>query len=263
MRCSVMIGAEVESDFFWGVKCKGYLIVTNSCNNRGAGCQDGVDRFLITNVVTLLAVIITVVGGFLTFNHQWELNRRDRLVSEAHKVADDLTVLLFDGYKHLDKFNSAVAYSSDWREFVSGPYAEYLTYKEGWRRDMIIMHYKVERYFGEDIADQLVNTEKLISGQDYQDLSSPSPCATPKGTEHSMMVLAEAIECDVRYSAVIKTMIYKDSEDWVGAASDNRKNTSRNFDNLKIYDRNIVSYIRAINSRLTSLGEVSVKVAHD
>lgn len=231
--------------------------------DKSAGCQDGVDRFLVSNMVTLLAVVITVIGGFLTFNHQWELNRRDRLISEAHKVADDLTVLLFEGYKHISKFNSAVAYSTDWREFVSGPYAEYLTYKEGWRRDVIIMHYKVERYFGQDIADQLVNTEKLISGQNYEDLSSPSHCAMPQGTERSMMVLAESLECDIRFSAVTKTMIYKDSEDSLETVSANSGNASRNFENLRIYDRNIVSYIRAINSRLTSLGEVSVKVARE
>ncbi|WP_139114042.1 hypothetical protein [Pseudomonas sp. 58 R 3] len=232
----------------------------NRYKDRDAEYQSGVDRFWVSNFVTLLAVVITVFGGFLTFNHQWELNRRDRLISEAHKVADDLTVLLFDGYKQIDKFNSAVHYSTDWREFVSGPYTEYLTFKKGWRRDMIIMHYKVERYFGEDIADQLVNTEKLISGQNYEDLSSPSPCAMPPETEHSMMVLAESLECDIRHSAVIKTMIFKSSENLLENVNSNSKNASRNVQNLRIYDRNIVSYIRAINSRLTSLGEVSVKV---
>jgi hypothetical protein len=213
----------------------------------------------VGHFVTLLAVVITVIGGFLTFNHQWEMNRHDRLVSDAHKVSDDLTVLLFSDLKYLKVLNDSVSKGESWEEFLQGPYAEYLARKEVWRRDVIIMHYKVERYFGGDIANDLINTEKLISGASYEDLSSPSPCATPADAERSLMVTSDVIECQVRMAAYLKMKLSKDSDDVFGDITRDISLSRSNAENMRLYDRNIVSYIRAVNSRLTSLGEVSVQ----
>ncbi|MBM0283422.1 hypothetical protein [Pseudomonas chlororaphis] len=224
--------------------------------------QDSLSVFFqnyIGHFVTLLAVVITVIGGFLTFNHQWEMNRHDRLVSDAHKVSDELTVLLFNDLKYLKVLNDSISKGEDWERFVQGPYAEYLTRKEVWRRDVIIMHYKVERYFGSDIANDLINTEKLISGASYEDLSSPSPCATPADAERSLMVTSDVIECQIRMAAYLKMKLSKDSDDVFGDITRDINLSRNNAENMRLYDRGIVSYIRAINSRLTSLGEVSVQ----
>lgn len=223
---------------------------------------DRTDHYILTfsgYFVTILAVLITVVGGMYAYRTQWETTRHDRAIADAHKVADDLTVLLFDGMAHLKKLQESSVSNLSWYDFATGPYASFLDYKESWRRDLIVMHYKVQRYYGEDMARNLVDAEKLISGDKYSGLDVPSPCPSVPKEYDSYFVAWETIECSIRYSAYSSKELMKDSDnflDLLGDSWERRRNIERN---LEIYDRKVVIYIRALNSRLTSLGEVSVQ----
>ncbi|AZF46769.1 hypothetical protein [Pseudomonas sp. R2-7-07] len=220
------------------------------------------DQYVLTfsgYIVTLLAVLITVLGGMYAYRAQWETARHDRAIAEAHKVADDLTITLLEGMAQLKKLQGAAVSKMSWYDFSTGPYREFLSYKEGWRRDLIVMHYKVQRYFGEDMARTLVDAEKLISGDRYDGLHVASPCPSIPKEYDSYYVAAESIECSIRFTAYSHKELMKDSDDFLSSVGQHWER-SRNIDrNLEIYDRRVVIFIRAMNSRLTSLGEISVQ----
>lgn len=213
---------------------------------------------LLTPVVALISVLITIVGGLITYNHQWDTSRHDRLISEAHKVSDELTILLFSGLQNIKDLNEAVDLSKDWPDFFDKSYRPYLTQKDKWRRDMIIMHYKIERYFGADLAMQLINTNMLIAGVQPDDLSKPSPCSMSEEARKSLMITNEIIECEIRIAAFTRPALAENSSDELGLLKFNNDVSAHNKENIWVYDRQVVQFIKAVNDRLTAMGEVSV-----
>lgn len=237
-----------------------------ACDGAESGADDEARTFIqklfSDHLAAWVLVLLTLASSIFTFNYQWRVSRDDRLVSDAHKVADESTALLFNGLARLRKLNDASEYAVSWVDFMKGPYDDYLSYKEVWHRDMIIMHFRVERYFGKDVADQLVNTDKLIAGDIFNELTSPSPCPSPPEDYRSFLRLAETMECQVRMLGYMKTEMSKDNSGFLKNIGDVNESSRRNADNLERLNTSIVGYVRAIDSRLTSLGEVSVKVVH-
>lgn len=228
------------------------------CGNQSDGWQFYIQ--LLSPMVAVFTALMTIAGGIYAYNHQANTLRHERFLSEAHKVSDDVTILLFDGLKSLRDLNESADNAKEWTVFFDKKYVPYLEAKEKWRRDMIIMHYRVERYFGADIAAKLIDTEMLIAGIEPDDLSKPSPCSMREDARKSLMITNEAIECEVRGAAA--ALLY--SQVRAGGVSEgmiqNNELSTHNYANLRIYDRQIVQYIKEINQRLTGLGEVSVKV---
>lgn len=215
---------------------------------------------LLGPLVALISVLITIVGGLITYNHQWETTRHDRLISEAHKVSDELTILMFAGLQDVKDLNEAVDTSKDWPDFFDKYYRPYLVRKDKWRRDMIVMHYKIERYFGADLAAQLINTNMLIAGVQPDDLSKPSPCSMSEEAKKSLMVTNEIIECEIRVAASARPAWDGSTFNELELLKFNNEISAHNMKNIDIYDRQIIQYIKSVNDRLTAMGEVSVSV---
>jgi hypothetical protein len=215
---------------------------------------------LLGPLVALISVLITIVGGLIAYNHQWEITRHDRLISEAHKVSDELTVLLFDGLQDVKDLNEAVDASKDWPDFFDKYYRPYLVKKDKLRRDMIVMHYKIERYFGADLATRLINTNMLIAGVQPDDLSKPSPCSMSEEAKKSIMITNEIIECEIRVAASTRPASDGSTFNELELLKFNNDIVAQNMENVGIYDRQIIQYIKSVNERLTAMGEVSVSV---
>lgn len=232
------------------------------CNCRVAQKNQTIQFYiqLLGPFVALISVLITIVGGLITYNHQWETTRHDRLISEAHKVSDELTVLMFSGLQDIKDLNEAVDSSKDWIDFFDKYYRPYLVKKDKWRRDMIVMHYKIERYFGVDLATQLINTNMLIAGVQPDDLSKPSPCFMSDEAKKSLMITNEIIECEIRVAASTRPTLGGGAFNEFELLKFNNDMSAHNMKNIDIYDRQIIQYIKSVNERLTAMGEVSVSV---
>lgn len=216
-----------------------------------------------TVAASLLTAALTLAGTSCQQAHQD--NRADSLkfLDGAQATAQETSRLLDDGYNALAKLLNGME-QKGWGEFSKGSWHEYIEFHRGWRQQLIAEHFKLSRYFGKDMANQLVHIDE-IDIRPTNNLSSPNPCAPP-GDESNFDVqkLASQIECYSRFVTVSQdtldaNMKSKKADEIFDAMESvlTTKNTS--WDLLRHYDKTSVSYIRRLDARLTALGVSQVK----
>ncbi|WP_431480824.1 hypothetical protein [Pseudomonas thivervalensis] len=211
-----------------------------------------------TLAVSLLTAAITLAGTSYQQARQDERADRSKFLDGAQLTAQETSRLLDDGYnalanllKKMDKIGS--------EEFSKGPLDEYMVFYRGWRQQLIAEHFKLSRYFGKDMANQLIHLDE-IDLHPVNNLSSPDPC-TPPGSEDSFDIekLAFETQCYARSVTVKQDIINRDAEDKSideFAEVLNAKLRTENFTKklLQHYDKSSVSYLRELDARLTDLG---------
>ncbi|KIR18126.1 hypothetical protein PFLU4_15150 [Pseudomonas fluorescens] len=211
-----------------------------------------------------LTAALTLAGTSLQQAHQDERADKAKFLDGAQATAQETSRLLDEGYNALAKLIKETDQKGS-EEFSKGPGTEYIEFYRGWRQRLIAEHFKLSRYFGKDMANDLVHIDE-IDLHPVDNLSSPNPC-TPAGDEDSFDIekLASETECYSRLVTLKQDRINDDTTDKSTdelfdalAAKLNTQNAAKKL--LQHYDKSSVSYLRRLDARLTELGASKVTI---
>jgi hypothetical protein len=209
---------------------------------------------------------MTLAGATYQQARQEERADNVRFLDGAQATAQETSRLLDDGYNALAKLLKSMD-QKGWEEFSKGSWDEYMEFHRGWRQQLIAEHFKLSRYFGKDMANQLVHIDE-IDIHPLDNLSSPNPC-TPPGDKNDFDIskLASQIECYSRFVTINQDILNDDmankkTDEIFNAIDSIQKTKDTSWDLLRHYDKSSVSYLRQLDARLTALGVSKVKVVN-
>lgn len=217
-----------------------------------------------TAAASLLTAAFTLVGTNFQQAHQDERADRAKFLDGAQATAQETSRLLYEGYNALDKLLKETD-KKGWGEFSRGPWDEYVQFHRGWRQQLIAEHFKLSRYFGKSMANQLVHLDE-IDIQPVNNLSSPDPCSAPgDDKDYDMEKLTNQIECYSRFVTLKQDIINneikdRDAKQLYDALKSKRNTEERAWELLQHYDKSTVSYLRRLDATLTELGVTKVTV---
>lgn len=215
-------------------------------------------------LVPLIVAAVTLLAAAWQFNAANERADRARFIDSALATAQETSVLLNEGYNELDKLLNATG-SDGWKTFSKGAFHDYMGFYRHWRQRAVSEHFKLTRYFGRDLADQLIQIDE-IDLHPTHNLGSPNPCA-PSGTRDDVDIEKITFQtwCTITRIPLLQDVI----DDMRIGESGNEfsdmlqaKREQEDFAKklLKHYEKEMVGYLRRLNERLTQLGQPQVTV---
>lgn len=207
----------------------------------------------------VLTAIFALWGVSFQLSHQDEQAERLRFIDGAQATAQETTSLLFEGFNSI---NNLVNSSDDkgWKEIQDSSWHEYYAFHQRWRERLIAEHFKLVRYFGKDLADQLIHVDE-IDLHVVKNTNSTTPCSVPGGNNSiDIEKLASHVECVVRFSAVsfdvYEENITKnnDANQRIEQVQSRIKYSKTKAELLESYEKSIVRYIRSMDKIITQLG---------
>lgn len=211
-----------------------------------------------------LTAALTLAGTSLQQAHQDERADKAKFLDGAQATAQETSRLLYDGYNALDKLLNETD-KKGWGEFSKGSWHEYMQFQRDWRQQLIAEHFKLSRYFGKNMANELVHIDE-IDINPVNNNSSPNPCSPPgDDKDYDIEKLSDQIECYARFATLEQDIINETIKDRKAEklydALDSKRNTEENAWNLlQNYDKFTVSYLRRLDATLTELGVSKVTV---
>ncbi|PNV99376.1 hypothetical protein C1633_06190 [Pseudomonas protegens] len=129
---------------------------------------------------------------------------------------------------------------------------------------MIQNQFSVSRYFGGDLASELIHVDEIDKAP-VDNLSSPSPCAAPgKPDSYDINKMAVQVDCLIRFSSLMQDRINSDEPNDKAAFIDNinrksamDKDIRKMIDNYEVY---YVKVLRSMDDKFTQLGAIKVTV---
>jgi hypothetical protein len=213
----------------------------------------------------VLGAVLTLWSMNLQQSRQEQHAEHVRFIDGAQTTAQETTVLLFEGFNSLKKLANS-ANDKGWKEIRNSSWHEYYEFHQHWRERLITEHFKLIRYFGKHMADQLIHVDE-IDLHPLKDLKSTTLCSIPGGDDAiDIEKLASHAECIVRMSAVSsdiydeETADKKDTGQQIEKFQSQRTYSDREFELLKEYEKAMIRYIRTMDEMITQLGAPQVTV---
>ncbi|TWC18638.1 hypothetical protein FBY06_11494 [Pseudomonas sp. SJZ085] len=213
---------------------------------------------------SLLTAAFTLAGTNLQQAHQDERADKSKFLDGAQATAQETSRLLYDGYNALDKLLKEIN-EKGWNEFSHGPWDEYMQFQRNWRQQLIAEHFRLSRYFGKNMANELVHIDE-IDIHPITNHSSPNPCSPPGDEkDYDVEKLSDQIECYARLATLEQDIINENLKDQKAKglydALGSKRNTEESAWNLlQHYDKFTVNYLRRLDATLTELGASKVTV---
>lgn len=221
------------------------------------------ENALLTAVVTaVLTSILTLAGTNYQQSRQEARAEASQFLDAAQSTVQETVVILDDGYNALDKLILAT-HETGWKEFSGGPWRDYMTFQRRWHQQMIVQHFKLERYFGKDMADTLIDLDDIPMG--------PTSAVTADERQAVMPYNFQMLAADVEYTArsmttfqdmVDEAMEAKRSDglmDMFEAIRNRRHDAGKLLEN---YDAGTIRLLKLLDERLTQLGARKVTVVN-
>ncbi len=216
----------------------------------------------------IIVLFTSILTTFMTFaTTSWQLRTQHELAEKTHFIDSAQTTMentgriLDDGYSALVKLVKATD-EKGWKEFAETSWQDYMDFHRRWRQQLIIEHFKISRYFGKDIADQLIHVDH-IDLHPLDNLASLDPCEPPGDeADFDLEKLARQTECTTRMIAVNHDLLYKTTETSEILSIIDGTHRMRDFAGslLQHYEKQSVIYLRQLNMRLTQLGKREVQI---
>ena len=221
------------------------------------------ENTLVTAVVTaVLTSLLTLTGTYALQSRQEARDEANQFRGAAQNTVQETVAILDDGYNALDKLIRAT-HETGWKEFSQGPWRDYMAFERRWHQRMIVQHFKLERYFGKDMADTLIDLDDIPmrpthAGSDNED---------PTVRRYNLQKLAADIEYTVRIMTATQDIIDEHLGakkpdglmDMIIAVNSNRDTAGRQ---LKEYDAGTIRLLKSLDERLTQLGARKVTVVN-
>jgi len=202
-----------------------------------------------------LTALISLVGIAWQLNEQSRQFEKARLLDGAQNTAQETSHLLSDGYNALVKL-SRDSHRKTWEEINRGPWREFMGFHRRWRQQLIAHHFQVVRYFGKDLADELIHVDEIDLDPAAADLGSLDPCSSYGASDSpDIEKLARLAECRLRMAAVTRSAndFAMSKGDMSGFIDDMQAYDGlvREADRLiEEYDKSTVRFLRTMQSRL-------------
>lgn len=221
------------------------------------------ENSLVTAVVTaVLTSLLTLTGTYALQSRQEARDEANDFLDAAQNTVQETVAILDDGYHALDRLIDAT-HETGWKTFSKGPWREYMAFERRWHQRMIVQHFKLERYFGKDMADTLIDLDDIPMG--------PTDISRDKGDQtarrYNLQKLAADIEYTVRSMTVTQDIIDEQIEakktdglmEMIVTVSNNKDTAGRQ---LKNYDTGTIRLLKSLDERLTQLGARKVTVVN-
>ncbi|BCQ58194.1 hypothetical protein [Burkholderia gladioli] len=211
-----------------------------------------------------------VTASLALWGIAWQQSRQEaqaehvRFIDGAQATAQETSRLLNEGYNELAKLVDA-SYNQGWKEFSKSSWRDYMVFHQHWREQLIAEHFKLVRYFGKRMADDLIHIDE-IDLHPMKDLSSSRPCAAAGGKDDfDIEKLAYVTECTTRFAAVMQDVVDQDiadkkTDDVMKAIQEHGDQQDAEYQLLKDYDTSTVRVLRSLDEMLTQLGDPRVTV---
>lgn len=234
-------------------------------SDRDLRSSEGLDfllKVLSGVLVPLIVVAVTLFAAAWQFNAANERTDRARFLDGALATAQETSVLLDEGYNALEKLLNATD-SHGWKAFSEGAFHDYMEFHRHWRQRAVSEHFKLARYFGRDLADQLIHIDE-IDLHPIDNLGSPNPC-TPSGTKNDFDIEKMTFQtwCTITRIPLLQDAIDDQRTDQSANERFDMFQAKREQEDfaktlLNQYDKAMVGYLRQLNERLTQLGQPQV-----
>ena len=240
---------------------------SNKCSDRSLRSAEGSDFLLKVLIGVLVPVIVaaaTLFAAAWQFNAANERSDRARFLDGALATAQETSVLLDEGYNSLEKLLNATD-SHGWKAFSEGAFRDYMEFHRRWRQRAVSAHFKLTRYFGRDLADQLIHIDE-IDLHPIDNIGSPNQCEPP-GSKNGFDIEKMTFQtwCTITRIPLLQDVIddkrtaQSDSE-LFDILQEKRKQEDFAKKLLNHYEKAMVGYLRQLNKRLTHLGQPQVTV---
>lgn len=206
---------------------------------------------------------LTLLGTAYLQSKQNETAERVRFLDGAQATAQATTKLLIQGYNALEQLRDATE-KKGFDFYITDSGRKFGEFYRDWRQQMIQNQFSVSRYFGGDLASQLIHVDEIDKAP-VNNLSSPNPCSAP-GTPDSYDInkMAVQVDCLVRFSSFTQDRLDskepRDKEAFSGYIS---KKSALDQDVMRMIENYEVSYVKVLRSmddKFTQLGGVKVTV---
>ncbi|MCY1417813.1 hypothetical protein D9M71_333550 [compost metagenome] len=211
--------------------------------------------WLQTAAASLLTAALTLAGTSCQQSHLDERADREKFLDGAQVTAQETSRLLDEGYNALAQLLKGMD-QKGWREFSKGPADDYMEFHRRWRQQLIAQHFKLSRYYGKDMANDLIHIDE-IDRHPVDNLQSPNPC-TPAGSENDFDIakLALQTECYARFATLQQDIINdkikeKNTDDLFDTMGSQRDTVQTAWKLIEHYDKSSVSFLRRLNAKFT------------
>jgi len=209
----------------------------------------------------------TLVAGITLLGVVWQQGRQEahaeqvRFRDEAQATAQETSSLLNDGYNQLSKLIDASG-DKGWKDISQSSERDYLASHQRWREQLIAEHFKLVRYFGKSMADELIHIDE-IDLHPTKDTPLRDPCVRAGGMD--IEKLSYAIECTTRFAALDQDIVNQDlaekkADEVMSVIQSHWQNEQRASQLLDNYDEDTVRYLRELDDALTQLGDPRVTI---
>ncbi len=212
----------------------------------------------------ILTAGLTLLGVIWQQDQQAARENHLRFLDAAQTTAQETSRLLNDGHNELAKLVDASG-DKGWKEISKSSWSDYWAFHQQWREQLIAEHFKLVRYFGKHMADQLIHIDE-IDLHPIKDLASPYPCKPPGGKDDlDIEKLSFVTECTIRMAAVEQDIVDEDVDnkktgEIMDGIQEHWKLENSESQLLDEYDKSTVRYLRALDDMLTQLGEPQVTI---
>ena len=215
--------------------------------------------------VAILTTALTLFGTSLQQAHQDKRADSLRFIDGAQTTIQETILVLDDGYNALENLVSK-AEEDGWDEFSRSDWREYIDFNRRWRQRLISQHFKLARYFGKDLADNLIHLEEAYLMN--QNLKEDKIGTSKPENNYDIQKLASEVELTTRLITVNQDIIDKSintkkTDDVFDAMEDKRRNLHAARQMLAQYDRGSIMFIKQLDERLTQLGATKVLVVSE
>ncbi|WP_146041987.1 hypothetical protein [Pseudomonas protegens] len=206
---------------------------------------------------------LTLLGTAVLQKYQNDAAERTRFLDGAQVTAQATTKLLIQGYNALEQLRSSTD-KKGFEFYIKDSGHKYEKFYRDWRQQMIQNQFSVSRYFGGDLASELIHVDEIDKAP-VDNLSSPSPCAAPgKPDSYDINKMAVQVDCLIRFSSLMQDRINSDEPNDKAAFIDNinrksamDKDIRKMIDNYEVY---YVKVLRSMDDKFTQLGAIKVTV---
>ncbi|MGG7671800.1 hypothetical protein [Pseudomonas sp. WC2] len=213
-------------------------------------------------ITAIITAIVTFAGTAYLQGHQDDRADKARFLDGAQTTAQETSRLLDNGYIALGKLLKGMD-QKGWEDFSKGPLAEYMEFRRGWRQQLIAQHFKLSRYFGKKVANDLIRIDE-IGIRPTADLTSSSPCTPVREVKNlDIEKLAAEIECYAQFvtmkqDAINSELDASQTDEMLEALDSKLSLMNQTKRLLRHYDKTSVAYLRNLDASLTTLGASNV-----
>ncbi len=204
-------------------------------------------------VAAVFTGLFTILGIAWQLNEQRQQFEKKLLLDGAYNAAQETARLLSDGYVALARL-ARESHGKSWEQITDRPWGEFMAFHRHWRQRLMAHHFQLARYFGQDLANELIHVDDKNFDQDASDTKGSGLCTL---LSVDMERLMQQAECYLRLASVTLSLVESDTAAGMSGFVENRQQ----YDSLmkeaqeliEEYDKSTIRFLRAMEARLTQL----------